>query len=70
VIGEGSGHVQSLIIAAILVVLGFQTFLLGLLADLIARNRYLSEDLSYRIRKLEFEEIKPEPYPVDQDQTS
>lgn len=54
VIGQGSGHVQSLIIAAILVVLGFQTFLLGLLADLIARNRQLNEDLNYRIRKVEF----------------
>jgi glycosyltransferase involved in cell wall biosynthesis len=59
-IGQGSGHVQSLIIAAILVVLGFQTFLLGLLADLIARNRHLSEDMSYRIRKLEFEEVNPD----------
>lgn len=70
VIGQGSGHVQSLIIAAILVVLGFQTFLLGLLADLIARNRYLSEDLSYRIRKLEIEPIQPQPNPMDRDQAS
>lgn len=69
-IGQGSGHVQSLIIAAILVVLGFQTFLLGLLADLIARNRYLSEDLSYRIRRLEFEEINAEPFPAERDTSS
>lgn len=55
-IGEGQGHVQSLIIAAILIVLGFQTFLLGLLADLIAKNRRLNEEMAYRLRKSEFEE--------------
>jgi glycosyltransferase involved in cell wall biosynthesis len=55
-IGEGQGHVQSLIGAAILVVLGFQTFLLGLLADLIAKNRRLNEEMAYRLRKSEFEE--------------
>ncbi|MGA9533135.1 MAG: glycosyltransferase family 2 protein, partial [Anaerolineales bacterium] len=37
--GEGSGHVQSFVAASILVLLAFQVFLLGLLADLIARNR-------------------------------
>jgi glycosyltransferase involved in cell wall biosynthesis len=55
-IGEGQGHVQSLIGAAILIVLGFQTFLLGLLADLIAKNRRLNEEMAYRLRKSEFEE--------------
>jgi glycosyltransferase involved in cell wall biosynthesis len=51
----GGGHVQSLIVAAILVMLGFQTILLGILADLIARNRRLCEEISYRIRKREFD---------------
>jgi len=50
--GQGQGHVQSLIVSAILILLGFQTFLLGLLADLIARNRRLQEEVRYRIRKL------------------
>ena len=49
--GQGQGHVQSLIAAAILIVLGLQAFLLGLLADLIARNRQLSEDINYRLKK-------------------
>ena len=53
-IGDGAGHVQSLVIAALLVVLGVQTFLLGLLADLIARNRHLSEETNYRLKKIEF----------------
>ncbi len=55
-IGEGQGHVQSLIGATILIVLGFQTFLLGLLADLIAKNRRLNEEMAYRLRKSEFED--------------
>ena len=50
--GQGQGHIQSLIAAAILIVLGLQAFLLGLLADLIARNRQLSEDVSYRLKKI------------------
>ena len=51
IVGEGQGHIQSLIIASILIVLGFQAFLLGLLADLIARNRRIVEEISYRTRK-------------------
>jgi glycosyltransferase involved in cell wall biosynthesis len=53
-IGDGTGHIQSLIMAAILVVLGFLTFLLGLLGDLIAKNRHLSEEANYRLKKAEF----------------
>jgi hypothetical protein len=52
--GDGTGHVQSLILASIFVVLGFQTFLLGLLGDLIAKNRHLSEEANYRLKKAEF----------------
>jgi glycosyltransferase involved in cell wall biosynthesis len=57
-IGDGAGHVQSLIVASILIVLGFLTFLLGMLADLIAKNRRLTEEVSYRLRKMEFEEAE------------
>ena len=32
--GRGSGHVQSLILAAILTIVGFQVCLIGLVADL------------------------------------
>jgi glycosyltransferase involved in cell wall biosynthesis len=52
--GAGQGHIQSLIFTAILVILGFLTCLLGLLADLIARNRQLSEESRYHLRKMEF----------------
>jgi len=50
----GSGrYVQSLIISAVLMIVGFQTVLIGLLADVISANRKLLEDLVYRVRKLE-----------------
>ena len=49
--GEGGGHVQSLILTAIFLMMGFQTITLGLLGDTIAANRKLLEDIQYRVRK-------------------
>jgi hypothetical protein len=57
-LGQGQGHIQSLVFAAILIVLGFQTFLLGLLADLIARNRRIEEENSYRLKKMALTEAE------------
>jgi len=51
--GQGVGHVQSLILAAILLVVGFQVVLIGLLADLMAFNNKILEEVVYRVRKLE-----------------
>lgn len=45
------GHIQSLILASILLILGFQIFLIGLVADLIANNRKLIEDIIYKNKK-------------------
>jgi len=53
--GDRVGHVQSLILAAILIIVGFQILLIGLLADLIANNRKMLEETLYRIRKLELD---------------
>jgi glycosyltransferase involved in cell wall biosynthesis len=52
----GGRYVQSLIISAVLMIVGFYTALIGLVADLISANRKLLEDLLYRIRKLEIGE--------------
>jgi len=49
-IGQGAGHVQSVVIASGLILISFQALLLGLLADLIAKNRRLSEDVHYYVR--------------------
>jgi glycosyltransferase involved in cell wall biosynthesis len=53
-------HVQSLILAAILLLAGFQMFLTGIVADLIATNRALLEDMSTRVRRLELEDQETE----------
>ncbi len=52
-----AGHIQSLILAAILLISGFQTILFGIVADLISVNRRLHEEALIRLRKLT---IKPE----------
>jgi glycosyltransferase involved in cell wall biosynthesis len=48
-----NGHIQSLILSAILMIVGFQVMVIGLVADLIAANRRLNEDILYRVRKME-----------------
>lgn len=53
--GRGAGHVQSLILAAILAGSGSLAVITALLADLLAANRRLLEELRYRARKSEFE---------------
>jgi hypothetical protein len=49
--GAGAGHVQSLILAAALLVVGFQTVLVAFLADLLAANRKLLEDIRFSLKK-------------------
>ena len=46
-------YVQSLILSAILLILGFNVLIIGLLADVISGVRKLLQDLLYRVRKLE-----------------
>lgn len=56
--GSGSGHIQSLIFASTLMLLGFMTFIVGLQADVIANNRKILEDIQYRIRKSEYDGVQ------------
>lgn len=56
----GSGHVQSLILACTLMIMGFMTFIIGLQADVIASNRKVLEDVQYHLRRLEYDGIKKE----------
>ncbi len=64
--GAGDGHIQSLILAAILLMIGFQTFVIGLLGDVIAANRKMLEDVQYHVRKLEYDRGK-ESDGIDED---
>jgi hypothetical protein len=59
--GQGAGHVQSLILAAILIIVGFQTGLVGLVADAVANGRKINEEALYRLRRMDA--IAPAPWP-------
>lgn len=50
---NGGGHIQSLILSAVLMMIGFQVIMIGLVADLIGGVRRLVEDGLFRIKKLE-----------------
>ena len=56
-IGQGAGHVQSLILAAILIIVSFQLAIFGMLADAISANRIINDELLYRIKKLEYDGV-------------
>jgi glycosyltransferase involved in cell wall biosynthesis len=53
VIGEGMGHIQSVVLSAVLLIVGFQVILIGLMADLIGFNRKILEELLYRSKSKE-----------------
>jgi glycosyltransferase involved in cell wall biosynthesis len=51
--GGAAGHIQSLILAAILAIVGFQVCLIGLVADLVRMNRKMLEETLYRMRRID-----------------
>ena len=53
--GQGAGHVQSLLLACTLLIIGFITFVIGMLADVISANRKILEDTQYHIKRLEYD---------------
>lgn len=55
---QGVLHVQSVILAAILLLAGFQMFLTGIVADLIATNRSLLDDALKRIKSIELDRLE------------
>jgi hypothetical protein len=59
--GRGSGMVQSLILAAVFLIVGFVTFLIGLIADLVSFNRKILEEILIRLRRRD----NSNPQPAD-----
>lgn len=53
--GAGGGHIQSLILASLLIMIGIQTVIVGLQADVIAANRKILEDIQYHVRKMDYD---------------
>jgi hypothetical protein len=58
--GAGLGHLQSLLLSAVLLIVGFQIALIGLVADVISGNRKLIEDVLYRVKNLELDRRRPD----------
>ncbi len=53
--GSASGHIQSLILCSILIILSALICIVGILADVIAANRKILEDVQYHVRKMDSE---------------
>jgi glycosyltransferase involved in cell wall biosynthesis len=54
--GDVRGHLQSALASVVLLIFGMMTLQWGILADVIAANRKLIEDVLYRVRKMELGE--------------
>ncbi len=63
--GAGQGHLQSLILSAVLLIVGVQLLLMGLMADVLSANRKLLEELLYRVRSLELTSLPSRAKPLD-----
>jgi len=59
IMGQGAGHIQSLILATILFVVGFQVLMIGLVADVLSFNRRLIEETLLRVRRIELTHLNP-----------
>lgn len=53
--GRGNGHTQSLMLACTLLIIGFVTFVIGMLADVISANRKILEDVQFHLKKQEYD---------------
>lgn len=52
--GQGGGHIQSLILASTLMMMGFMTYVIGILSDTIAAERKILEDAQYHTRRADY----------------
>ena len=57
--GDTGGHVQSLILACTLIIIGFLTFMIGLVGDVISANRKIMQDVRYHVKRLEYADTLP-----------
>lgn len=53
--GNGSGNVQSLILVSLLITIGVLMWVIGILADTIAANRKIMQDVQMRVRRMDYE---------------
>ncbi|MGE4420697.1 MAG: glycosyltransferase family 2 protein [Pseudodesulfovibrio sp.] len=55
-LGNGAGHIQSLVIGGVFLVLGFIAYMFGIIADIVNFNRQLIEIMLEKVRRLELGE--------------
>jgi glycosyltransferase involved in cell wall biosynthesis len=72
--GEGSGHIQSLILGSTLFVVAVQLLALGVVGDILAGSRVLQQRILERVRRVELQlGVEPshyEPGPEDSDRAA
>ena len=54
----GAGHIQSLILACTLIIIGFVCIMIGILGDTICANRKILQDVQYHTRKQYYDGVK------------
>jgi glycosyltransferase involved in cell wall biosynthesis len=61
--GDSNGHIQSLILGAVLFIAAIQLFALGVIGDLLAGQRVMTQRVFERVRRIELaEEVEPSHY--------
>ncbi len=61
--GDSSGHLQSIVLGAVLSLAGFQVLVLGVVADLISGHRMVSQRILERVRRIELASgVEPSHY--------
>ena len=53
--GDSAGHIQSLILAGTLMMMGFMTWVVGILSDTISAERKILEDVQYHARRADYQ---------------
>ena len=53
-VGRSGGHIQSLILGCTLIIIGFLIFVIGILADTIASNRRILQDVQFHVKSIEY----------------
>ena len=53
-IGQGNGHVPSLILASMLIIIGVLAGVIACLGDVIAANRKLLQEIQFELRKMDY----------------
>ena len=56
--GQSAGHIQSLILASTLLMMGFMTWVVGVLSDTISAERKILEDVQYHARRADYQTDK------------